>query len=83
MQALTDCAYWFVAKRLLYALHWSSSNDYGLQLLDSLRSGSRDMEPIIRDIFRLRGTAAIELLGIGSYDDMQWWSLAYGAQHML
>eukprot|EP01044_Picomonas_judraskeda_P033989 COSAG03_NODE_13878_length_485_cov_0.878238_1_plen_119_part_01 len=46
---------------------------------DSLRSGARDMEPVIRGIFRARGTAAIELLGIGSYDDMQWWSLAYGA----
>ena len=49
---------------------------------DSLRSGTRDMEPVIRDVFRVRGTAAIELLGIGSYDDMQWWSLAYGAQRV-
>lgn len=40
------------------------------------------MEPVIRDVFRVRGTAAIELLGIGSYDDMQWWSLAYGAQRV-
>lgn len=40
------------------------------------------MEPVIRGIFRARGAAAIELLGIGSYDDMQWWSLAYGAPHI-
>ena len=83
VQALTDCAYWFVAKRLLHALYLRSSNDYGLHLLDSLRSGSSEMVPIIRDIFSVRGTAAIELLGIGSYDDMQWWSLAYGTQDML
>ena len=30
-------------------------------------------------VFRARGTLKIELLGIGSYDDMQWWSLAYAS----
>ena len=30
-------------------------------------------------VFRARGTLKIELLGIGSYDDMQWGSLAYAS----
>ena len=62
---------------------WGSGNavqaltDYSLYSDLEIGSGAFEMEPIIRGIFKARGTFKIELLGIGSYDDMQWWSLAY------
>jgi hypothetical protein len=51
--------------------------DYSLYSDLEIGSGVFEMEPVIRGIFKARGTLKIELLGIGSYDDMQWWSLAY------
>lgn len=62
---------------------WGSGNavqaltDYSLYSDLLVGSGVFEMEPVIRAIFKARGTFKIELLGIGSYDDMQWWSLAY------
>eukprot|EP01051_Picozoa_sp_SAG22_P022033 SAG22_NODE_5114_length_1083_cov_0.985772_1_plen_274_part_01 len=62
---------------------WGSGNavqaltDYSLYADEYIGSGKYEMEPVIRGIFKARGTLKIELLGIGSYDDMQWWSLAY------
>ena len=62
---------------------WGSGNavqaltDYSLYSDALIGSRVFEMEPVIRGIFKARGTLKIELLGIGSYDDMQWWSLAY------
>ena len=62
---------------------WGSGNavqaltDYSLYADQLIGSRAFEMEPVIRGIFKARGTISIELLGLGSYDDMQWWSLAY------
>jgi hypothetical protein len=56
---------------------WGSGNAVQALADYTLRSGDTQFVPVIRAVFKARGTAAIELLGAGSYDDMQWWSLAY------
>ena len=43
------------------------------------RSGDRSFVPTLLTTRKRRPWEVIELLGVGSYDDMQWWSLAYRA----
>ena len=38
---------------------------------------------VVRAVYKARGALAIELLGAGSFDDMQWWSLAYANAGLL
>jgi predicted alpha-1,6-mannanase (GH76 family) len=47
-----------------------------VDLLDASGDAAQ-LGEIVRRVHRERPAAAVELLGHGSYDDMQWWSLAY------
>ena len=57
---------------------WGSANALSAVVDYALRSGDvsvpRDVATMVHE---RRPPVIIELLGVGSYDDMQWWSLAY------
>ena len=56
---------------------WGGAN--GVQgIIDFMqRTGSRALAPLVAQVKSRRPSWIVELLGSGSYDDMQWWSLMY------
>lgn len=56
---------------------WGSGEAMQATLDYTESTGDAAFAPIIHDVITLRGKNIIELKGYGSYDDMQWWSLAF------
>ena len=56
---------------------WGSGEALQATIDYTAQTGDLSFVPIIKDVIKRRGKTVIELLGTGSYDDMQWWSLAY------
>ena len=62
---------------------WGSASALHALIDFEQASGDSALLPVIRRVHAVKSTPVVRMLGRGSYDDLQWWVLAYGHAHRL